>query len=81
MTMRPAAPAARITTGSGALLSLVSAAKVRIAIAAVGMSTMDRLASTNAAPPMAPAAAAVTPATNALTRASLTSVERWVRAE
>src|SRR5262249_12098876 len=68
LTMRPAAPAARITTGSGAFLSFVSAAKVRIAMAAVGMSTMDRLASTKAAPPVAPAPAAGTPATDAFPR-------------
>src|SRR5262249_60702231 len=69
-TTRPTDAAARITAGSGAFLSLLSAAKVRTAMTAVGMSTIERLASTKPAPPMAPAAAAVTPATNALTRAS-----------
>src|SRR6476646_6777110 len=57
----PSTPATRMTIGSGAFLSLSSAASVISAIAAVGKSMMARLPSTNAAPPIAPAAAAVTP--------------------
>src|SRR5713101_9168300 len=70
-TMSPTAPAATMTIGSGAFLSFSSTRKVATPITAVGTSMMDRLARTNAAPPIAPAAAAVTPETKAFTRRSL----------
>src|SRR5437660_12875323 len=60
-----------MTIGSGILRALISSTSTVTAIAAVGKSMMARLPSTYAAPAIAPAAAAVTPATKVLTRALL----------
>src|SRR5438270_112206 len=64
---RPIAPAATITRGSGSFLRRHRTSTTPARIAIVGMSMIARRPSTNAAPAIAPVAAAVTPSTNALT--------------
>src|SRR5215471_19612442 len=64
---RPAAPAARIMTGSGIFFVSISTVSVTIPIATVGISIRERRAKIYAAPAIAPTAAAVTPCTNAFT--------------
>src|SRR5438477_9323653 len=64
----PTTPAEMIRIGSGIFLAFTRSTSVTAPMAMVGMSMKARLPRTTAAPAMAPAAAAVTPATNALTR-------------
>src|ERR1700682_453166 len=64
--IRPAAPAASISTGSGTLRALTRTSSATAAMAAVGTSKMARLPRTKAAPAIAPVAAAVTPSTKDL---------------
>src|SRR5262249_22208576 len=62
----PTTPAARMSSGSGTFLVRMSTTSAPRAIKAVGTSMMARLPRMNAAPAMAPVAAAVSPLTNAL---------------
>src|SRR5439155_9666375 len=64
----PAAPAAMITNGSGIFFAFQRSSSTTPQIAAVGASMIARRPRTIEAPAIAPAAAAVTPATNAFTR-------------
>lgn len=57
-------PARTMTSGSGTRFVFKRMARVAAAIKEVGMSKMALLPSTNAAPAIAPVAAAVTPSTN-----------------
>lgn len=57
-----------MTTGSGTFFVFTIPQRVPRAMSAVGTSWIARRPSTNAAPAIAPLAAAVTPSTNALTR-------------
>src|SRR5438093_9314805 len=63
---RPATPAARMSAGSGSFLITLSSTSAIRKIVIVGKSMIARRPSTNAAPAIAPHAAAVTPLTNAL---------------
>src|SRR3989442_944788 len=57
--IRPAAPAARMITGSGIFRALIKSASTTTRITAIGTSMIDRRPITKAAPAIAPAAAAV----------------------
>src|SRR5262249_35446506 len=67
LSVRPATPAARMSTGSGSFLTRLRSARETTKIDTVGTSWIARRPRTKAAPAMAPQAAAVTPFTNALT--------------
>src|SRR6185369_6014798 len=67
-SIQPIAPAARITSGSGTFFQRTRTSSVAAPIAIVGRSNSARRPRTNAAPAIAPVAAAVTPSTNAWTR-------------
>jgi hypothetical protein len=59
-----------MSAGSGSLRTLTTTNSATAKMATVGRSTIARRPRTQAAPAMAPAAAAVTPPTNAFTRSS-----------
>ncbi|OMP13544.1 hypothetical protein COLO4_01454 [Corchorus olitorius] len=68
---KPIRAAPATITGSDSFLNFSSSTTVTTASSAVGISTIERLASTITAPVMAPMAAAVTPSTNARIAGSL----------